>query len=184
MTQHERMLAGLPYDASDADLVLRRSRSRDLASRYNATRMDEAALRQSLLAQWLGRCGSGVAIEPPFYCDYGVNVELADQVFLNFGCILLDCARISLGRNVLVGPGVQFLAATHPIDPAQRQQGLESAAPITVEENVWIGGGAILCPGVVIGQDSTIGAGSVVTRNVPRGVVAAGNPCRVLRSLA
>ncbi len=182
-TEREKMLAGEPYLATDADLTRRRARARQLAARYNATGQDEPEARRALLCELLGRCGEGVWVEPPFYCDYGENIELADGAYLNFGCVMLDCARIRLGRNVLVGPGVQFLAATHPLDARERLSGRELAAPITVEENAWLGGGAILCPGVTIGANTTIGAGSVVTRDIPAGVLAVGNPCRVVRRL-
>jgi maltose O-acetyltransferase len=177
------MLAGELYEAWDPDLVRRRGRARDLTARYNATRQDDQEVRRTLLCDLLGRCGKKVWIEPPFYCDYGENIELADNVYLNFGCVMLDCAMIRLGRNVLVGPYVQFYAGYHPLDARDRIKGPELAAPITVEENVWLGGGVILCPGVTIGPNTTIGAGSIVTKDVPAGVLAAGNPCRVIRQL-
>lgn len=182
-SQRERMLAGELYEAGDADLVRRRARARDLTARYNASRQDDPAARQSLLRQLLGRCGEQVWIEPPFYCDYGENIELAAKVYLNFGCVMLDCAPIRLGQNVLVGPYVQFYTTHHPLDARERIKGLELAAPITVAEGVWLGGGAILCPGVTIGANTTIGAGSVVTKDIPAGVLAVGNPCRVVRRL-
>ncbi|MGE0480191.1 MAG: sugar O-acetyltransferase [Phycisphaerae bacterium] len=182
-TQRERMLAGELYEAWDPDLLARRARARELTACYNATRQDESERRRTLLSQLLGRCGAGVWIEPPFYCDYGENIELDDQVYLNFGCVVLDCAAVRLGRGVLVGPYVQFYAGTHPIDARERAKGPERAAPITVGEQCWIGGGAIVCPGVTIGARTTIGAGSVVVRDIPAGVVAAGNPCRVIRAL-
>lgn len=182
-SQRERMGAGELYDARDPDLVRRRARARDLTVRYNATRQDDQAARRAMLCELLGRCGEKVWIEPPFYCDYGENIELDDGVYLNFGCVMLDCARISLARNVLVGPYVQFYAGFHPLDARERIKGPELAAPITVDENVWLGGGVILLPGVTIGANTTIGAGSVVTKDVPAGVLAVGNPCRVIRRL-
>ncbi|MCC6361645.1 MAG: sugar O-acetyltransferase [Phycisphaerales bacterium] len=177
------MLAGELYEAWDPDLLRRRGRARDLTARYNATRQDESDARQSLLRELLGRCGEKVWIEPPFYCDYGENIELGDGVYLNFGCVMLDCAVIRLGRNVLVGPYTQFYAGYHPLDAGERIKGPELAAPITVEDNVWLGGGVILCPGVTVGSNTTIGAGSVVTKDIPAGMLAAGNPCRVIRAL-
>lgn len=177
------MLAGELYEAWDPDLVRRRARARDLTARYNATRQDDQEVRRTLLCDLLGRCGEKVWIEPPFYCDYGENIELGDGVYLNFGCVMLDCAMIRLARNVMVGPYVQFYAGFHPLDARERIKGTELAALITVEENVWLGGGIILCPGVTVGANTTIGAGSVVTKDVPAGVLAAGNPCRVIRQL-
>lgn len=191
-TQRERMLAGELYEAWDPDLVRRRAQARDLTARFNASPHDDPSegrirnpdsIRQRLLRELLGGCGEHVWVEPPFYCDYGENIELGDNVFLNFGCVMLDCARIRLGDNVLVGPYVQFYAGYHPLKARERIKGPELAAPITIEDNVWLGGGVILCPGVTIGANTTIGAGSVVTRNVPAGVLAAGNPCRVIRQL-
>jgi len=183
-SQRNRMLAGELYDAADPDLVRRRTRARRLVAKYNATDDEDSAGRRELLAALLGRCGERVLIEPPFHCDYGENIELGDRVFLNFNCVMLDCAPIRLGRCVMVGPAAQFYAAYHPILAAERIRGPENAAPITVGDNVWIGGGAILCPGVTIGANTTIGAGSVVTRDIPADVVAAGNPCRVIRTLS
>ncbi|MBL8878554.1 MAG: sugar O-acetyltransferase [Phycisphaerales bacterium] len=177
------MLAGELYEAWDPDLVRRRARARDLTARYNATRQGDLDVRRAVLCELLGRCGEKVWIEPPFHCDYGENIEMGDNVYLNFNCVMLDCAPIRLDRNVMVGPAVQFYAAYHPLSAAERIKGPERAAPITVGDNVWIGGGAILLPGVTIGENTTIGAGSVVTKNVPAGVLAAGNPCRVVRQL-
>ena len=182
-SQRERMLAGELYEAWDPDLLRRRARARDLTARYNATRQDEADLRASVLHELLGRCGQRVWIEPPFYCDYGENIELNDGVYLNFGCVMLDCALIRLGRNVLAGPYVQFYASFHPLDARERIKGPELAAPITVGDNVWLGGGVILCPGITIGANTTIGAGSVVTKDIPASVLAVGNPCRPIRQL-
>jgi maltose O-acetyltransferase len=183
-SEREKMLAGRPYLARDPDLVAARGRARDLLRRFNATSQREAALRRSLLRKLFGRAGRGTWIEPPFFCDYGRNIKLGDGVYVNFDCVVLDCAPVSLGDNVLIGPAVQIYAAHHPVDAEERATGLELASPIVVEDDAWIGGGAILCPGVRVGRGSTIGAGSVVTRDVPAGVVAAGNPCRVLRRIA
>lgn len=184
MTQRERMLAGELYDASDSDLRARRDRARLLTARYNASPPTEDAGRLTLLRELLGQCGDRVVIEPPFYCDYGENIEIGDGSFLNFGCVLLDRAKITLGRSVFIAPYVQLYAAHHPIVASERIKGPELASPITIGDNVWLGGGVIVCPGVTIGENTTIGAGSVVTRDVPAGVLAAGNPCRVVRALA
>ncbi|MFO0837934.1 MAG: sugar O-acetyltransferase [Phycisphaerae bacterium] len=182
-SQRDRMLAGALYDSLDPDLVRRRARAREMTARYNATRQDQADLRRALLRELLGRCGDPVWIEPPFHCDYGENIELGDGVYLNFGCVMLDCAAIRLGKNVMAGPYVQFLAAHHPLDARERIKGPELASPITIGDNAWLGGGAILCPGVTIGTNTTIGAGSVVTKNIPPGVLAVGNPCRPIREI-
>jgi maltose O-acetyltransferase len=182
-TQRQRMLAGELYDARDPDLTRRRARARDLMARYNVIRQDERAAREAVLRELFGRCGERVWIEPPFYCDYGDNIEMGDFVFLNFGCVLLDAGPIRLGRNVMAAPYVQFYAAHHPIDARERIKGPELASPITVGDNVWLGGGVIICPGVTIGENTTIGAGSVVTKDIPAGVLAVGNPCRVIRQL-
>lgn len=177
------MLAGQLYDASDPDLVRRRLRSRELMACFQATPAADGQGRSAILREWLGRCGERVFIEPPFYCDYGENIELGDGVFLNFGCVLLDCAMIRIGNNVQLAPYVQLYTAYHPLNAAERIKGPELAAPITIGDNVWLGGGVIVCPGVSIGADTTIGAGSVVTKDIPAGVLAVGNPCRVVRQL-
>ena len=179
-----QMLRGLPYDPSDPALAKARLRARALTSRYNRAPPRAAALRTRLLKALVGRCGTGVVVEPPFFCDYGSHIEFSDNVFVNMQCVMLDCAMIVVGARTLLGPGVMLLAATHPLAAAERRTGLESAAPIRVGDDVWLGAGAIVCPGVTIGSRSVIGAGSIVTRDVPPDVVAAGNPCRVLRSIA
>ena len=183
MTEREKMLSGALYDASDADLTAARARARDLVRTYNALSESAQSERRAALRGLLGGVGERVEVVPPFQVDYGLYVTLGDDVFLNFNCVILDTCAVRIGARTLVGPGVQFYAATHPTDPAVRRSGLELGAPITVGENVWIGGGAILLAGVTIGDDSVIGAGSVVTRSVPAGVLAAGNPCRVVRAL-
>lgn len=183
MTERDKMLAGALYDALDPDLVAARRRTRDLVARLNATPEGAPEARRTLLAGLLGSAGDGVEVVSPFFCDYGAHVHLGARVFVNAGAVMLDTCEIRLGAGTLVGPGVQFYAATHPTDPALRRRGLEFGAPITVGENVWIGGGAILLAGVTVGDDSVVGAGSVVTRSVPAGVLAVGNPCRVVRAL-
>jgi maltose O-acetyltransferase len=177
MTERERMLAGELYDASDPELVRARQRARARLADFNA-RPDPAVLRDLL-----GHVGVDAVIEPPFFCDYGENVSIGDNFYANSGCIFLDCAAIEMGDSVLLGPSVQLYAATHPTDAQLRRRGLECARPISIGDDAWIGGGAIVLPGVSIGDRAVIGAGSVVTRDLPADVVAAGNPCRPLREL-
>ncbi|HEX8299253.1 MAG TPA: sugar O-acetyltransferase [Rubricoccaceae bacterium] len=177
MTEREKMLAGDLYFANDPDLAASRAHARALVRTYNAS--PDAATLSSLL----GHVGERVEVVPPLQVDYGTYVTLGDDVFINFNCVILDTCPVTIGAKTLVGPGVQFYAATHPVDPAVRREGLELGSPITVGENVWIGGGVLVMAGVTIGDDCVIGAGSVVTRSVPAGVLAAGNPCRVIRAL-
>jgi len=183
-TEREKMLAGELYRASDPELVRGHARARRLMHALNRTSPDELDRRTEILSDLLGEVGTNVYVEPPFYCDYGTNIHLADGVYINCNCVFLDCNTIEFGENVMLGPAVQVYAAYHPTDPEVRRTGLELAAPVVIGGNVWIGGGAIVCPGVTIGDDTTIGAGSVVTESVPPGVVAVGNPCRVIRRLS
>lgn len=178
------MLAGEPYLASDPVLRAARARARMLTRRYNITTDAEARRREHLLRMLLARVGRGVFIEPPFFCDYGGNISLGDDVYMNTGCVILDCGSVEIGSGVLLGPRVQIYAAHHPLEPDRRRDGRELASPVVIGENTWIGGGAIVCPGVRIGANTTIGAGSVVSRDVPPNVVAAGNPCRAVRRLS
>lgn len=183
MSEKERMIAGELYLASDPELLAERIRARKLLQMYNSTTANEPERRGALLSELLGRLGGRIEIEPPFFCDYGWNIIAGDNLYMNFGCVVLDCAQVHIGANVLFGPGVQVYAATHPTDPAVRRTGLELALPVSIADDVWVGGGAIICPGVRIGAGTSIGAGSVVTADIPAGVIAAGNPCRVLRAL-
>ena len=185
MTVRDAMLAGEPYRADDPELVAARRRARGLLARFNAVDPladDEADRRAELLRELFGAVGPGVDVTPPFFCDYGTQIRVGERFYANAGCVILDCAAVSIGDRVLLGPGVQIYAATHPLDPAERAAGWESAKPVTIGDDVWVGGGAILLPGVTVGAGSVIGAGSVVTRDVPPGTVAAGNPCRALRT--
>lgn len=182
MTERERMLAGELYDAGDPELVAMRKRARRLTRAFNGTTEDEEERRAEILRELFGAVGS-VTIEPPFYCDYGSQIRVGTGVFMNFDCVILDCAAVEIGDRVMFGPGVHIYTATHPLPAAERVKGPELAAPIRIGENVWIGGGAILCPGVTIGANTVVGAGSVVTKDLPAGVFAAGNPCRVIRQL-
>lgn len=184
-TEREKMLAGEWYVSADPELVAARVRARQLVQRYNATVPDLAARpeRKAILELLLGLCGDGVVIEPPFHCDYGTNITLGAEVYMNFQCVLLDCAQITIGAQAQLGPAVQLYTATHPMDAAERASGIEAAHPIVIGARAWIGGGTIVLPGVSIGADTVVGAGSVVTRDLPAGVVAVGNPCRVLREV-
>lgn len=180
-TEREKMLSGALYNPADPELVEARLRARDLVSQLNSRPARDLAARQQIAAALFGSVGKNLWIEPPFACDYGHNISFGDNVFLNFNVVMLDCGPIRIGSNVLVGPAVQFYAATHPLDADTRRTGLEYGSSITVEDDVWIGGGAIILPGVTIARGSVIAAGSVVTRDVPPAVVVAGNPARVLR---
>lgn len=181
MTEKEKMLAGELYRADDPELVAERLRCDALLRRVNDE--PDARARCAALAELLGSLGPGAEVRPPLHCDYGYNVAIGAGAFLNFGAVILDVGRVTIGDAVQIGPGVQLLAADHPRDPDMRRSGLESGAPVTLGDNAWIGAGAIVCAGVSVGADSIVGAGSVVTRDVPPGVVAAGVPCRVIRDI-
>ena len=180
MTEREKMISGEPYNAFDAELTELRRNARALTARINAE-LDEER-RSELLGELFGSFGAGAFVEVPFFCDYGDLISMGEYSFMNSGCIVLDCAPVTIGDRTQIGPGVQLLAADHPRDIELRARKVELARPVTIAEDVWIGGGAIVCPGVTVGAGSVIGAGSVVAKDVPAGVVAAGNPCRVIRS--
>ncbi|MBP3960811.1 sugar O-acetyltransferase [Gemmata sp. G18] len=182
-TEREKMLAGELYDPLDAELARLRVRARDLLADLNATREADEAVRRRVLRELLGSGGDTVWLQPPFYCDYGSNIHLGEKVFFNFNCVLLDVCEIRIGARTLVGPAVQIYAATHPLD-AELRKTREFGKPITIGSDVWIGGGAIICPGATIGDRTVIGAGSVVTGHIPAGVIAVGNPCRVVREIS
>lgn len=181
-SERELMLAGELYLASDPELAGARRRARRLTRLYNATTEEQAGERSALIQELFGQIGPGAEIEPPFYCDYGTNIRAGARLYMNFGCVVLDCAAVTVGDGCMFGPRVQILAATHPVDPVVRATGRELAKPVTIGNGCWIGAGAIICPGVTIGDGSVIGAGSVVTRDIPAGVVAVGNPCKVVRA--
>ena len=183
-TEREKMIRGDLYIASDPELTAARERARRLWHSYNALDPADATARREVLEQMLGVAGAGAVIEPPFFCDYGTQITLGHDVFVNFNCVFLDCSTITIGPQTQLGPAVQLYTATHPLDPVARTAGPELARPIVIGARVWIGGGAIVLPGVSIGDDTVVGAGSVVTRSLPAGVVAVGNPCRVIRQLA
>ena len=184
-TELEKMLDGDLYDAGNAVLVAMRNNARTLFVQYNQTpyHAEAATQRRLVLHDLLGHMGDNLNIQAPFYCDYGTHISIGDNGFVNFNCVFLDCARITIGINFQCAPNVQLYTAYHPVDAVERSKGPELASPITIGNNVWLGGGVIVCPGVTIGDNTTIGAGSVVTKDVPADVFAAGNPCRVIRSL-
>lgn len=173
----QRMIAGEPYHASDPEIVADQLAAAEWMRRFNASLPPE---REALLRERLGAVGKGSTIRPPFHCDYGFNILLGDGVFLNFNCVILDVVAVTIGDATQIGPGVQILTADHPRDPAERATGIEWGRPIMIGRNVWIGGGAIILPGVTIGDDAMIGAGSVVTRDVAAGATMVGNPARIV----
>jgi maltose O-acetyltransferase len=181
-SERDKMLAGELYDPLDPELVRARNRARDLCQDLNATREPDRDERRRILKELFGRGGDSVWMQPPFFCDYGSNIVLGDRVFFNFNCVVLDVCRVEIGDYTLFGPAVQVYTATHPMNAVLRRK-QEFARPITIGSDVWVGGGAIICPGVTIGSRAVIGAGSVVTRDIPDGVFAAGNPCRVVREI-
>lgn len=183
-SEKDKMLRGELYDPRAPELVEARRRARLLLHALNNTRDDQQDERTRLIRELIPGCGEGTWIEPPFYCDYGSNIVLGDGVFFNFNCVVLDVAAVRIGSRVLFGPAVHIYAATHPLSAEERRQGLELGKPVNIGDDAWIGGGAIINPGVSIGAGAVIGAGSVVTRDVPTNVLAAGNPCRVIRKLA
>lgn len=176
------MLAGELYQPGDPELAAARLACRERCQRFNLSTPADASVRRALLAELFGAATDAV-IEPPFHCDYGWNIRLGARAFFNFNCIVLDVMPVVIGDDVLIGPAVQIYTALHPLPAEERRRGLEYAKPVSIGSDVWIGGAAVICPGVTIGDRAVIGAGSVVTHNVPAGAVVAGNPARVLRSL-
>jgi maltose O-acetyltransferase len=181
-TERQKMLAGELYDPLDGELVAARERARDLCQALNATREAEHDERRRLLRQLFGAGGDTVWMQPPFFCDYGSNIELGQRVFFNFNCVVLDVCSVRIGSFTLLGPAVQIYTPMHPFD-AERRRSREFGKPVEIGCDVWVGGGAIILPGVRIGSRAVIGAGSVVTRDIPDNVFAAGNPCRVVREI-
>lgn len=179
----QKMLSGELYLASDPVLASMRKRARKITRQLNQTTEDQLDLRVMLLSELFGSLGANAFVESPFYCDYGANIHAGKNLFMNFNCVILDCAEVQIGDDVLMGPNVQLYTASHPLEANQRAAGPELAKPIRIGNKVWIGGGVIVCPGVTIGDNTTIGAGSVVTKDIPANVFAAGNPCRVIRQI-
>jgi maltose O-acetyltransferase len=182
-SQRERMLAGDPYNANDPELQQLSRRAMRLTEKYNRTSVDEPDERRRLLVELLGGIGEGVELRPPFFCDYGSQIRIGARTFANFNLVALDVGAITIGEDVQIGPNVQLLTPTHPTEPEPRRAKVEGAKPIVIGDNVWLGGGVIVCPGVTIGADTVVGAGAVVVRDLPPNVVAVGNPARVVRTL-
>ena len=181
-TERQKMLAGELYDALDPELVQQRDRARDLCQELNATREADRELRRDLLLKIFAKGGDSVSLQPPFFCDYGSNIELGEHVFFNFNCTVLDVCRITIGDFSQFGSGVQILTPLHPLNASLRRK-QEYGAPVTIGSDVWVGSGAIILPGVTIGSRTVVGAGSVVSRSLPDDVLALGNPCRVVRRI-
>lgn len=184
-TEREKMLDGELYLATDKELTEMHLRARRLIHGFNFSLSHPSYVsdRIWIVRDLFGEIGNNFTLKPPFYCDYGCHIFAGNNLYINFDCTILDCNKVYLGNNVLLAPKVQIYTAYHPIDPEIRLTGKEYAAPVTIGDNVWLGGGVIVCPGVKIGNDVTIGAGSVVTKDIPDRVVAAGNPCRVIQQL-
>ncbi len=183
MTEKEKMLTQQKYSPMDKELSDLREQARHILHKFNATRPTEKKLRRKLITELFKAPSVSTWIEPPFHCDYGENISIGEKVFFNFDCIILDTAQVTIGDRVLLGPKVQVYCAHHPLDAKERATFIETALPVTIGDDVWIGGGAIICPGVTIGDRSVIGAGSVVTKDIPSDVVAVGNPCKVIKQL-
>ena len=183
-TEKEKAREGILYDANnDAELVAERLAAADITYMLNSLKPSQVAEREAVIRRLLGRTGKNVSIVSPFYCDYGYNIETGENFFMNMNCVILDGAKVTFGDNVFVAPGCGFYTAGHPLDAERRNAGLEYALPIRIGNNVWIGAQVCVLPGVTIGDNSVIGAGSVVTKDIPAGVLAAGNPCRVIRPI-
>ncbi|MFC9242737.1 sugar O-acetyltransferase [Streptomyces sp. NPDC057136] len=182
-TNLERMLAGDLYIADDPEIARLQQRAMRLAARYQTAYVEDTATARPLLTELLASVGEGVDVRPPLYIDYGSNITIGARTFVNYNLTALDVAQITIGEDCQIGPNVQLLTPTHPVEPEPRRDKLEAALPITIGDNVWLGGGAIVCPGVTIGDNSVIGAGAVVTKDVPANVVAVGNPARPVRSI-
>jgi acetyltransferase-like isoleucine patch superfamily enzyme len=184
VTEKEKMLAGLLYfPGGDEAMSRERRQCKDLCHDYNQLRHSDTEARQKIMEQLLGKTKGRFTITAPFWCDLGYNIEIGENFYTNYNCVILDDAKVTFGDNVLIAPNCGFYTAGHPIDAAQRNTGLEYAYPITVGNNVWFGGGVQVMPGVSIGDNAIIGAGSVVTKDIPANVIAVGNPCKVLREI-
>lgn len=182
-TEREKMLAGELYVASDPELHAAHLRAQALLARFNATKADAVQGRRALLTELCAGFGAESVVKPTFRCDYGFNLSIGARAFVNYDCTFLDCNTITIGDEVQIAPGVHIYTCTHPLDAQQRRAYLELAEPVTIADGVWLGGGTIVCPGVTIGENTVVGAGSVVTRSLPANVLAVGNPCRVIRQL-
>ncbi len=183
MTEKERMLAGELYSAFDEDLRNDYIRAKKLLLEYNVTAEDDRPARNKIIKELFGGTGDRFSIKPPFSCDYGYNIFIGNKFFCNNNCIILDVCKVTIGNNVLIGPRVSLYTAGHPVDPEIRSCGFSIGKPITIGDNVWIGGDTVINPGVTVGNNTVIGSGSVVTKDIPENVIAAGNPCRVIRPI-
>lgn len=184
MSEKEKCRLGLLYDANnDAELIAERQRCHDLCHEYSHLLPSDVRRREDIIARLLGKVGRGVLIEQPFFCDYGYNIEVGENFYANTNCVILDAAKVRFGDNVFIAPNCGFYTAGHPFDVERRNSGLEYARPITVGDNVWIGAQVCVLPGVSIGDNCVIGAGSVVNKDIPAGSLAVGNPCRVIREI-
>lgn len=184
MTELEKMQQGLLYDANyDQELLQARVRCKDLCFEFNHLKPSSISEQEALIRRLLGKTGNQFCITAPFWCDYGCNIEVGENFYTNHNCVILDGAKVTFGNNVFIAPNCIFSTAGHPLDVQQRNQGLEYAYPITVGDNVWFGASVTVLPGVTIGSNTVIGAGSVVNRDIPSGVIAVGSPCRVLRPI-
>lgn len=183
MSEREKALAGLPYNIMDPELKDLRKRAHRLVHAYNRSEPMDDDPPSAILAELFGAMGDNVFIEVPFHCPYGVNLHLGSGVYMNSGCVILDCARVEIGDKTLLGPAVQIYTAIHPLDPVERAGFMETAKPVTLGRNVWIGGGAIILPGVTVGDNAVVGAGSVVTKDVPANCLALGNPAKVTKKI-
>ncbi len=183
MTEKEKMLAGEMYDPMDSQLVTDRHKARLLFQNINNLNEDSRTERDALFYELMPNTGKNLWIEPPFYCDYGYNIKAGDNVFMNFNCCILDVCEVAIGSRTMMGPNVQIYTATHPLEHKARNSGREFGRPISIGKNVWIGGNAVICPGVTIGDNVVIGAGAVVTKNFPNDVFIAGNPAKVIKTI-
>lgn len=182
-SEKEKMLSGKPYKSFGEELLRERQLAKELIFDFNALRPAEIDKRNDIIKKLFGKTGKTFFIEPPFRCDYGYNIEVGENFYANYNCIILDCAKVIIGDNVLFAPNVSLYTAGHPIHYEIRNQEIEYAFPITIGNNVWIGGNVVINPGITIGDNTVIGAGSVVTKNIPANVIAVGNPCKVLRQI-
>ena len=182
-TEREKMLDGELYLPTDKELTRMHLEARKLIYKFNFSQPQDVSLRIQIARRLFGRIGNNFTVKPPFHCDYGCHIVAGDNLYINYDCTILDCNFVHLGNNVLIAPKVQIYTAYHPTDPKTRLSGKELAAPVNIGDNVWLGGGVIVCPGVSIGNNVTIGAGSVVTKDIPNNVVAVGNPCQVFKAV-
>lgn len=183
MTEKEKMLAGEMYNPSDPDLEKARHKVRLRFHKFNSLSEEHLTLRQDILSKIIPNAGKNLFVEPPFHCDYGSHITAGENLFMNFSCCILDVARVTIGDNCMFGPHVQIYTATHPVEFKARNSGKELAKPITIGNNVWIGGNATICPGVSLGDNVVVGSGSVVTKNFPDNVVIGGNPAKIIKTI-